>query len=154
MELEKIISKIQAAKGKYYKLVLLAGPFAETNTKILKSLNERLNYPYVNFSLYLSAKLIDIPVNKRRSHIVNLLPNFSREFAEDVLLLDHPELLFLPGLGVDPLRALQSISRNKTIVAAWTGGFDGKKLTYASQGHPEYQRYQGLAEEDCTIVVI
>lgn len=154
MDLEKIISRIQEAKSKYYKLVLLASPFAETNTKHLKAASERFNYPYVNFSLYLSNKLIDIPVNKRRSHIVNLLPNFVRDYAEDVLLLDNTELLFLPGLGVDPLRALQSISRNKTIVAAWTGEFDGKKLTYASQGHPEYKRYQGLTEEDCTIVTI
>jgi len=97
---------------------------------------------------------MDIPAHRRRSQIVNLLPNLVRGYSEDVLFFDHIELLFLPDLGIDPLRALQQISRNKTIVVGWTGESGGKELTYAGQGHPEYKRYQGLTEEDCTIVTI
>jgi hypothetical protein len=64
-----------------------------------------------------------------------------REQASDVVLLDNIELLFAKDLAQDPLRLLQSLSRNRTIVAAWPGSFDGKYLTYAEPGHPEHQRY-------------
>lgn len=148
MDLEKLNNIIQQAKSKYYKLILLLSPFAETNTKFLKEAGETLNYPYINFSLVLAGKLMDIPAHRRRSQIVNLLPDLVRSYSEDVLFFDHIEILFLPELEVDPLRALQQMSRNKTIVAGWTGEFDGKKLTYAGQGHPEYKRYQGVTGED------
>ena len=45
------------------------------------------------------------------------------------------------NLAQDPLRLLQSLSRNRTIVAAWPGIFDGASLTYAEPGHPEARRY-------------
>ncbi|MBF7084493.1 BREX-3 system P-loop-containing protein BrxF [Desulfallas sp. Bu1-1] len=106
MDLQQLMDIITGAKSKYYKLILVVSPFAETNTRHLKEASERFKYPYVNFSLVLSAKLIDIPVNKRRSHIINLLPGFTKAYVGDVILLDHIELLFLPDLGVDPVRAL------------------------------------------------
>jgi len=154
MDFEKLSNKIQETKGKYYKLILLLSPFAETNTKCLKEASKALNYPYINFSLVLAGKLMDIPAYRRRSQIVNLLPNLVRGYSEDVLFFDHIEILFLPDLGVDPFRALQQMSRNKTIVVGWTGEYDGKKMTYASQGHPEYKRYHGLTEEDFVFLTV
>lgn len=154
MEIEKLTNTIQAAKSKYYKLILLLSPFVETNTKYLQAASKTLSCPYINFSLVLAGKLMDIPAQRRRSQIVNLLPNLVRGYSEEVLFFDHIELLFLTELGVDPLRALQQMSRNKIIVAGWTGEFDAKKLTYASQGHPEYKQYQGLSEEECEIMQV
>ena len=82
--------------------------------------------------------------------------------ASDVLLLDNLEILFDVRLKQDPLRLLQQLSRNKTIVVAWPGGvvdpheaYDasarkeerrathdaGRYLTYAVPDHPEYRRY-------------
>jgi hypothetical protein len=65
-----------------------------------------------------------------------------RAEKSDVVLLDNIELLFAEELAQDPLRLLQSLSRNRAIVAAWPGGFDGACLTYAEHGHPEARRYQ------------
>lgn len=151
MDIEKLANKIQEAKSKYHKLILLLSPFADMNTKCLKEASQKLGHPYINFSLSLAGKLVDIPVGKRSSMIVNLLSDFARDCNGDVLFLDHVELLFLRDLEVDPLRALQSISRNKVVVAAWAGDYDGKKLVYAGPGQPEYKKYQDLKEEDCTI---
>ncbi|MDD3893618.1 MAG: BREX-3 system P-loop-containing protein BrxF [Syntrophomonadaceae bacterium] len=148
MDFEMLANKIKEAKGSYYRLLLVLNPFADTNTKFLKEGSKLLNQPYINFSLILAGKLMDIPIQRRRYQIVNLLPNLVRNYPEEVLFFDHIELLFLPELEVDPLRALQQISRNKTIVVGWTGVFEDNKLTYASQRHPEYKRYQGLVEED------
>ena len=47
----------------------------------------------------------------------------------------------LAELAQDPLKLLQSLSRNRTVVAAWPGNFDGVSLTYAEPGHPEARRY-------------
>ncbi len=148
MDLEKLTEKIQEAKVKYCRLLLVLGPFAQTNSKYLKEASKTLSYPYINFNLVLAGKLMDIPVQRRCSQLVSLLPNLLKSYPEEILLVDHIEILFLPELRIDPLRALQQISRNKTIVAGWTGFYEGNKLTYASLGHPEYKRYQGIVEED------
>ena len=37
------------------------------------------------------------------------------------MLLDHLEILFDPALEQDPLRLLQGVSRDRTVVAAWPG---------------------------------
>jgi hypothetical protein len=57
------------------------------------------------------------------------------------ILLDHTEILFDVELGQDPLRLLESLSRNQTIIAFWNGQVRDGKLIYAEQGHPEYRSY-------------
>ena len=58
-----------------------------------------------------------------------------------MILLDNIEILFDVGLKQDPLRLLQGLSRNKTVVAAWNGTIVEDSLTYAAPAHPEYRRY-------------
>ncbi|MCL4079017.1 BREX-3 system P-loop-containing protein BrxF [Coriobacteriia bacterium Es71-Z0120] len=45
------------------------------------------------------------------------------------------------ALQQDPLRLLQGLPRNKTVVAAWNGTIVDGYLTYAGPSHPEYRRY-------------
>ena len=59
----------------------------------------------------------------------------------DVVLLDNIEVLFDVALKQDPLRLLQGLSRNKTVVAAWSGSVNADHLIYSTPGHPEYRRY-------------
>ncbi|MEW6081217.1 MAG: BREX-3 system P-loop-containing protein BrxF [Bacillota bacterium] len=33
------------------------------------------------------------------------------------------------------------LSRNKTVVTAWSGSIDGEHMVYATPDHPEYKRY-------------
>jgi hypothetical protein len=51
------------------------------------------------------------------------------------------EVLFDVSLKQDPLRLLQGLSRNKTVVAAWSGSIDGEHMVYATPDHSEYKRY-------------
>lgn len=62
--------------------------------------------------------------------------------AGEVVLLDNIEMLFQPDLHQDPLRLLQAISRNRTVVATWRGAHVGKSLTYAVPYHPEFRRFE------------
>ena len=56
----------------------------------------------------------------------------------EVVVLDNLEMLFDTGLEVEPLRLLQVVSRNRTIVASWNGSYRAETLTYAEPGHPEF----------------
>ena len=64
------------------------------------------------------------------------------ESAEaDLVLLDNIELLFDPVFKLDPLRMLQGLSRNTTIVSSWNGVIENNHLVYAVPHHPEYEKY-------------
>ena len=73
--------------------------------------------------------------------VARLLDDIVKQAASDVVLLDNIEMLFAGELAQDPLRLLQGLSRNRTIVASWPGSFDGQTLTYAEPGHCEFKKY-------------
>ena len=60
------------------------------------------------------------------------------------VILDNLEILFDNALQQDPLRLLQSISRNRAVVASWNGIVNSGRLLYAETGHPEYRSYDSI----------
>jgi hypothetical protein len=56
-------------------------------------------------------------------------------------LLDNTEILFDISLKHDPLRLLQNLSRNRTLVVAWNGRAIKDSLIYATPDHREYRKY-------------
>ncbi|MEW6230654.1 MAG: BREX-3 system P-loop-containing protein BrxF, partial [Bacillota bacterium] len=78
---------------------------------------------------------------QRALQLPRLLSGIVNVFQTDVILLDNIEMLFDVSLKQDPLRLLQSLSRNRTVVAAWNGSVTGTYITYAAPDHPEYRRY-------------
>jgi hypothetical protein len=125
----------------YYRLVLAVGPARLGKTAALTDLAERHKWPRVNVNLRVSEALLELTHRQRAVRVAGVLDGVVREQKSDVVLLDNIELLFATDLAQDPLRLLQSLSRNRTIVAVWPGTFDGKYLTYAEPGHPEARRY-------------
>jgi hypothetical protein len=85
--------------------------------------------------------MLDFTERQRALQLPRLLSEIVNSFKTHVLLLDNIEVLFDNSLKQDPLRLLQGISRNKTLVAAWNGSIEGDYMTYATSGHPEYRRY-------------
>lgn len=121
--------------------------------------------------------MLDITERQRALQLPRLLAEIVAASAADlpapwievarqagVILLDNVEVLFDVSLKQDPLRLLQGLSRNKTVVAAWSGEIrtEGKGLrteldagddsvlstqssslylVYATPDHPEYRRY-------------
>ena len=78
---------------------------------------------------------------QRALQLPRLLSEIVNAALADVILLDNIELLFDVSLKQDPLRLLQGISRNKTVVAALSGTIKDDHMVYASPGHPEFKRY-------------
>lgn len=138
---DRIIKKIGQAGELYYRLIMLVGPAGSGKTAALQAVHERTMTPYVNVNLELSRRMLNLTERRRALQLPRLLAEIADASATDVVLLDNIEVLFDVLLRQDPLRLLQGLSRNRTVVAAWSGSIDGEHLVYAMPDHPEYRRY-------------
>jgi hypothetical protein len=138
---DRLIRKIDQAADLYHRLVILAAPAGAGKTAALRTVHERTTAPLVNVNLELSRQLLDLTFRQRSLQLPLLLANIAAASAAEMTLLDNIEILFDVNLKQDPLRLLQGISRNKTVVAAWSGCIEGGLLVYAAPGHTEYRRY-------------
>ena len=58
-----------------------------------------------------------------------------------VVILDNIEMLFNITLKQDPLRLLQALSRNITMVVSWNGVAKDGYIFYGKPEHPEFKKY-------------
>ena len=138
---DQIMCKTTEAASLYHRLVLLVAPAGAGKTATLREVRDRTGAPLVNVSLELSRRMLELTRRQRSLQ----LPLLFREVVDfdsgELMLLDNLEVIFDIGLQQDPLRLLQGLCRNKTLVAAWSGAVVDDSLTYAVPGHPEYRRY-------------
>jgi len=138
---DRIIQKIGTAVELYYRLVILVAPAGSGKTAALREVHERTAAPLVNVNLELCRRMLDITERQRTLRLPQILMEIVNSHTADVVLLDNIEILFDVSLKRDPLRLLQWLSRNKTVVAAWSGSINGENMVYATPDHPEYKRY-------------
>jgi hypothetical protein len=138
---DRVIKRIGQAAELYHRLVVLVAPAGAGKTAALQDVHERTAAPLVNVNLELSRRMLDLTERQRALQLPRLLAEIVGASATDVVLLDNVEVLFDVSLKQDPLRLLQGLSRNKTVVAAWSGTIDGEHMAYATPDHPEYKRY-------------
>jgi hypothetical protein len=136
-----VIQKIEQASGLYHRLVLLIAPSGSEKTAALQEITLQLGVPLINVNLEVCRRMLGLTARQRALQAASLLEDILREADNDVVLLDNIEILFEASLRLDPLRFLQGLSRNRTIVAAWNGNLKENILTYASPDHHEYRRY-------------
>ncbi|RJO60653.1 MAG: BREX-3 system P-loop-containing protein BrxF [Dehalococcoidia bacterium] len=142
---DRVMQKINRAAELYHRLVILAAPAGAGKTAALRDVQERTGAPLVNINLALSRRMLDLTGRLRALQLPRLLAEIVNTFSGEVILLDNIELLFDISLKQDPLRLLQGLSRNKTLVVAWNGEIrrihPSLFLVYAVPEHPEYRRY-------------
>ena len=138
---DSVIQRIGRAAELYHRLVMLVAPAGAGKTAALQDVHERTAAPLVNVNLDLSRHMLDLTERQRALQLPRLLSEIVGAFTAEVILLDNIEVLFDVSLKQDPLRLLQGLSRNKTVVAAWGGSIDGEHMVYATPDHPEYRRY-------------
>ena len=136
-----VIRRIGQAAELYHRLVMLVAPAGAGKTAALQDVHERTAAPLININLELSRRMLDLTERQRALMLPRLLAEIVDASAADVVLLDNIEVLFDVSLKQDPLRLLQGLSRNKTVVAAWSGSVDREHMVYATPDHPEYRRY-------------
>lgn len=132
----KIYKAIDSASELYNRLVLLVGESGTGKTKALRRVADRLGVSVVNVNLILSGELLELTTEQRVLQLPQRFDQIVRQSDEPVML-DNLELLFGSDLKQNPLKLLQSLSRNKTVVATWNGALTENRLKYAEIGHPE-----------------
>jgi DNA polymerase III delta prime subunit len=133
-----LLDAIEQAASQYYRLVLLAGVPGSGKTATLQAVAREKGHPVLNVNLELSKRLLELTRTQRTRQVERLLKKVIASAPGDVVLLDNLEILFDPGLEVEPLRLLQVASRNRTVVASWNGTYKEGTLAYAEPGHPEF----------------
>jgi hypothetical protein len=144
-----IMRLIPQALHMYHRLVLVVAPLGAGKTAALREMAQQTGYNYINVNLELSRCMLELTQRQRQLQVSRLLRDIIRTTHEQVVLLDNLEILFDTSLKLDPLRCLQDVARDRTVVAAWNGTVTAGHLTYATPDHPEYRRY---ALEDLVIV--
>lgn len=138
---QEIIQKIKEAENLYYRLVIVVGPSGTGKTNALQDVRDHTGAPLVNVNLELSRRMLELTERQRALRLPELLREIIENGENTLILLDNLELIFDVGLEQDPLRLLQGLSRNNTVVAAWNGTIIKSSLVYAIPAHPEYRRY-------------
>jgi len=133
--------RIATSEGLYYRLILLIGEPGCGKTKTLNKLSKDIGVEILNLNLWLSKQLLEMTPKQRSLQLPRILENAIRE-AGEIVIIDNIEILFDTSLKQDPLRLLQKISRNKTIISSWSGKQNGSKILYAEAGHREYRVYE------------
>ncbi len=136
-----VMQKINDATALYHRLVMLVAPAGAGKTTALRDVHERTGAPLVNVNLELSRRMLDLTGRQRALQLPRLLSEIVEMSDNQLILLDNIEILFDVSLKQDPLRLLQGLSRNKTIVAAWNGSINNEQVIYAAPDHPEFRRY-------------
>ncbi len=140
---EKVIESINDAKGLYHRLVLIVGTSGVGKSALLREIAEDYGKKVINVNLEVSAELLQLSARQRVLQLRDVLDKITIDVA-DLVFLDNIEILFEKDLQQDPLRLLQSLSRNISVVATWNGDKFGGQLTYAEVGHREYRRYDSV----------
>ncbi len=148
---ENIPRLIAQASQSYHQLIIVVAPAGKGKTPTLQDVAEHSGYRYVNVSLELSERLLDLTARQRAIQTPRVLDEIIGAGDERVALLDDLELLFDVSLKLDPLRYLQGASRQRTLVVAWSGTIHNGQLSYATPGHPEYHQY---SVDDLTVVML
>jgi DNA polymerase III delta prime subunit len=141
--LNKLKQSIQEAEALYHRLVLLAGKTGSGKTGILKCVANDFDTAVININLGVSMELLELTSRQRSLKLQGILDQITSK-TQSPVILDNLEILFDKDLKQDPLRLLQGLSRNRTVVASWNGLFNGNKLLYAETGHPEYHSYESV----------
>lgn len=138
---QRIVDRLDQAEQRYHRLVLVVGPAGAGKTAALRELAKAKGYPLFNVNLELSQRLLELTEKQRSLRCGQIVKQIVDQASAPVVLLDNLEVVFDPDLRQDPLRQLQGLSRNRTIVATWNGLVQDSYLVYAEPGHPEYRRY-------------
>ena len=138
---ELIQQKIVQTGELYHRLVLVVGLSGYGKTSVLNEVGKSGGWQVINLNLELSRRMLELSERKRALRAPRLLAEIVEQVDGDVILLDNTEMLFDASLKLDPLRLFQGISRDRTVVVAWSGTITDGQLTYAVPEHPEHRRY-------------
>ena len=138
--LNRLSQLVEDATSQYARLVLIVGQHGTGKSAVLREFAHRGGHPVIDLGADLPQGIFEVPARRRPVAASDRVGEQLRA-NDDVAFVDNIEILFQPGLNLDPLKLLQDNARNRVIVATWPGTFDGRDLTFAEPGHPEFRLY-------------
>lgn len=138
--LECLRQLVEGAASQYARLVLVVGQHGTGKTRLVREFASEGNYPFLDLGADLPPALFEVPARRRPVAASDYVGEELRA-ADRVAVVDNIEILFQPRLTLDPLKLLLDNARNRVIVAAWPGTFNGQELNFAELGHPEFRVY-------------
>ena len=138
---DQVTRKVNQAVDLYHRLIVVVAPAGSGKTAALRDVRDRTGAPLVNVNLELSLRMLELTERQRTLQLPRLLREIVSNVSGQIVLLDNIEVIFNVCLKQDPLRLLQGLSRERTVVAAWNGTIAEDSLIYAAPAHPEYRRY-------------
>jgi hypothetical protein len=139
-KLSLLATSVESARNFYHQLVVIAGPAKSGKSTLLRASAKQFGAPVANLNLLLGRAMIDLPERERARQADGLLKDSISAAANGaaIIAIDNIDILFAPGLRLNPLQALKSASRSKCVIVAWPGSHSGSKLSHARPGHPEW----------------
>ena len=138
---DELFERIELAPAQYHRLIIILNSTGQRSGAISDAMAEKLGIARLNLGLLISQKLLELTDRQRSLRLPQLVDQVITEQGDKPVFLDHIEILFSRELKQDPLRLLQGISRNKTLLVMWNGQVTAGSLIYASPEHPEYRKY-------------
>jgi hypothetical protein len=138
--LDKINTSLHSIESQYHRLIILVNCEEAGKQDVLDKLASGRDIKQINLNLELSSRLLEYSIKQRPLKATEITTEIIEHLSSPVLL-DKLNILFEPSLQTDPLALLKSLSRNKTIIAFWSGSLKDNKLFYAEPGYPEYRSY-------------
>lgn len=138
---DELLGRLAIAPLQYHRLIIILNPDSRIVDMSKLDIAGKFGLRYINLGLILSQMLLDLTERQRALKMPQLVDQIIGCIEDKPAVLDHIEILFEPSLQQDPLRLLQGMSRNRTILAIWNGQVNNEYLTYAAIEHPEYRRY-------------
>ena len=114
---DQIIGKYKQIFELYYRLMLVVAPAGAGKTTALQDVQDRTGAPLLNVNLELSRQMLDLTARQRTLQLPRIFREIVGNGDDEMILLDNTEVIFDVELKQDPLRLLQGLSRNKTVVA-------------------------------------
>jgi len=137
---EKLVESVNLAMHQYHKLVILVEDNEKKRNLLISDFAKFHGIDPINLNLHLSSRLLEKSPKERTSTLLEQLRDLIGKDSP-LIVLNHCEILFDQSLKNDPLKLLENISRNRTILVAWPGHYQNGSLIYATPDHPEYRCY-------------
>ena len=105
-------------------------------TGVLREIADAFGTQVINVNRALSYEMLELTARQRSLRLPSILARLATQ-AQPPVVLDNLEILFAKNLKQDPLSLLRDISRNRAVVASWSGSSSGGRLLYAEREHPD-----------------
>ena len=131
--------------------LLLVHPEVRRLEDVADELSSGYGWPHLPVGRALSAALLAGPPGRRPSEARRWTKARLGEMAPGPVLCTGIDLLFEPGLELDPLRLLCDAGRLTRLVVAWPGDYQDGILSYAVPAHGHYRTWR---RPDVAIAVV